>query len=69
MVPHSVLAALVAALSPATLAAVPAQLGQALDIPWWVWLVVISVLLLLAFAIILTFDWGDAAGREQNSDE
>ncbi|HSM58761.1 MAG TPA: hypothetical protein VK879_21580 [Candidatus Sulfomarinibacteraceae bacterium] len=69
MVPHNILAALVAALSLASLAAVPAQLGQALGIPWWVWLVVISVLLLLAFAIILFFDWGDAAGREQNGDE
>ncbi|MFW5940903.1 MAG: hypothetical protein ACOCXI_03805 [Chloroflexota bacterium] len=51
------------------LAAVPAQVSEIFGLPWWVWLVVISVLLLLAFAIILSLDWSSAGSREQNKEE
>jgi type III secretory pathway component EscS len=43
--------------------------AEPLTIPWWVWLVAIAVLLLLAFAIILSFDFRDAPGRQEDDNE
>lgn len=42
---------------------------ESFAIPWWGWLVAITVLLLLAFIVILAFDFRDApASREDDND-
>lgn len=42
---------------------VGAQAQQTDGIPWWVWLVGIAVLLLLAFIVIVALAWRDSRGR------
>lgn len=39
------------------------------DIPWWVWLVVIAVILLVMFALVLVVDWRSAGNREGDDTE
>lgn len=36
-----------------------ASAQQGLEVPWWVWLVVISVVLLLVFVIVIALAWRD----------
>ena len=49
------------------LAAVPHQEGLLGDLPWWIWLVVVTFLLLLLFVVIVAFDWG--SGTEANVED
>lgn len=49
------------------LASVPSQQAFLTDLPWWVWLVGITALLLLLFIIIVAFDWSSA--RQVDADE
>jgi type VI protein secretion system component VasK len=55
------------ALSLLSMAASPLQEVGSIEIAWWVWLIVISVFLLIAFVVFITLDWGDA--RDQGSDQ
>lgn len=54
---------LVIGLSLVSVAASPLQAGESLQIPWWAWLVVISVFLLIAFVVFISLDWGEARER------
>lgn len=64
MIRHRTLSLLLATcLSLVSVAASPQQAGESLTIPWWVWLVVISVFLLIAFVVVVSLDWGEAKGR------
>lgn len=56
------------ALSLLSVAAAPQQAGETFQIAWWVWLVVISLFLLIAFIIFISLDWGEA-GRGDEDDE
>lgn len=40
-----------------------ASAQQAPEVPWWVWLVVISVVLLLVFVIVIALAWRDTGRR------
>lgn len=68
MVGHRTLSLLLAtSLSLASLAASPLQAGESLQIAWWVWLVIISLFLLIAFVVVIALDWGEA--EERGADE
>ena len=45
----------------------PAQQNFLTELPWWIWLVVISVLLLLLFILIVALDWN--SGGQVDVDE
>ena len=51
------------------LAAAPYQENPLANLPWWVWLVVVSVLLLLLFVVIVAFDWNSSRESELNKNE
>jgi heme/copper-type cytochrome/quinol oxidase subunit 2 len=51
-----------------SVAAAPQQAEGSLEIPWWVWLIVISVFLLIAFVVFISLDWREANGRDENDD-
>jgi|GEM_PF-3432495 len=51
------------------LAAVPSQEGPLATLPWWVWLVAVTVLLLLFFIIIIAFDWSSSPDSEQDEND
>lgn len=59
------LAAILSLLSPA---ATWQQPGEAFGVPWWAWLVVIVALLLIAFVIIVAFDWSSARSQEEDEE-
>lgn len=68
MIRHRTLTLLLAMiLSLLSVAAAPLQAGELPEIAWWVWLVVISLFLLIAFVVFIALDWGEA--RERGSDE
>ena len=52
-----------------SVAAEPQQAEGALEIPWWVWLIVIAVFLLITFIVLITLDWGGADGRDRDDDK
>lgn len=64
---HTLLFLLAMILSLLSVAAAPYQAGDSLQIAWWVWLVVIALLLLVAFIVFIVLDWGEA--RDRGSDE
>ena len=55
------------ALSLLSIAASPLQEVGSMEIAWWVWLILISVFLLIAFVVFIMLDWGDA--RDQGPDQ
>lgn len=54
---------------PRTVMAAPLQAGQPLEIPWWVWLVVISLFLLVTFIIFISLSWRDSADSAVDQNE
>lgn len=43
--------------------------AESFSIPWWGWLIGIAVILLLAFGIILFFDFRDASRHEEDDNK
>lgn len=49
--------------------AAPLQAGPSLQIPWWVWLVVISLFLLITFIVFIMLSWRQSADSTSDDDE
>lgn len=54
---------------PRTVMAAPLQAGQSLEIPWWVWLVVISLFLLISFIVFISLSWRDSPDSAVDQNE
>lgn len=49
--------------------AAPLQAGESLEIPWWVWLVAISVFLLITFIVFISLSWRDSPDSAVDQNE
>lgn len=52
-------------LSLTLLAATPEQSATGLEIPWWVWLIVVSFILLTSFIALLNLDHSNADQQDK----
>lgn len=51
------------------LGAIPLQQrGPLAAIPWWAWLAIIAVVLLILFLVVMRLDWNSAAKQRDDED-